>query len=128
MILKIQRADLHSVLGKDDEPDWLWVDRISEFRDLGLVRVPARETDPDDTPYRISCTLDELRAWVEQAWGTGPRYFADEKWPEFKGADSQQSVHAGIATREDGSSILVLMTQRAFLCNDGGGTLQRLGV
>lgn len=115
MILKVQQDDYASVIG---EPGWIYYDRITKVRTCGeYVRV--------GNDRRISCTLDELRAWVENAWGV-ERQFADELWPEYPDHEAQRSVTCVHLTRTDNTMVLALVAAPTFLMSDDGKTIDRL--
>lgn len=129
MILKVQVDDYASVIG---EPGWLYYDHIAKARTCGdyvrvsmLHREPVNPVQAAEDERRISVNRDELRAWVEQAWGV-ERQFADELWPEFPDERAQRSVTCIHLTRDDGSMILALVAAPTFLMSDDGKTIDRL--
>lgn len=119
MILKTRKRDESSVIG---EPGWVYFDRIARVRTHGYVT--AGEPLPDGG-RRISCTADELRAWVEGAWGVA-RQFDDELWPEWKGPEEQRTVACLHLMRDNGTMVLALVDGDTFLLSDDGKTIDRL--
>lgn len=117
MILKAMMRDTASAIGAPEHESWVFFDQVAKVRTYGTVRV--------DHDQRISCTRDELREWVETAWGV-EREFADELWPEFAGPEEQRTVFCARLERNDGGAILVLLDAVAYLLSDDGKTVDRL--
>lgn len=136
MIFKLQTA--HA-----PQPAWLYLDGIAKVQDYGQLMVPlddpaawpsvrgeviGRDDEgPDEYALGVFRTHTDLTRAVDRMWGPASvRQFADELWPKFHRTSEASTVTCLRLERRDGSCILALLNDNAFLMSDEGHTVERL--
>lgn len=104
---------------------WDYFDGITRVTTFGFA-LPS-DSKLEGGGHRISVTTAELRQWVNEGWGSpDQREFADEVWPEFADEEQQLTVRCVRAERKDGTWLLLLLSDEAYLLSDEGRTVDRL--
>lgn len=101
---------------------WTYLDDIEEFRTYGKITGTLTDADPNADVFS-SC--ETLAPAVARVWGP-QREFDREIWPPLNPNEQARYVEAGVARRSDGSDVLVLWADEAFLLSDDGKTIDRL--